>query len=123
RLGLVPAVVGPYVVRAIGGRACRRLFLTGERIPAWQAQSLGLVHEVVEAGALEDRAAGLVGELLAGGPEAQAEAKRLIRLAREGGAGLLPEATARAIARRRASPEAAKGMAAFLAKRRPAWRG
>ncbi len=123
RLGLLPAVIAPFVVRAMGERAARRYMLTAERIGAEEARRLGLVHEVVEAGALERRVRALVAEILAGGPEAQAEVKRLLRTIRRLDGSLLAEATARAIAERRASAEGREGIAAFLEKRRPAWRG
>ncbi len=96
--------------------------LTAERIGAEEARRIGLVHEVVEAGALEARVRALVREILQGGPEAQAEVKRLLRTIRQLEGTLLAEATARAIAERRASAEGREGMAAFLERRPPAWR-
>ncbi len=122
RLGLVPAVISPYVLRAIGARACRRYFLTGERFDAVEARRIGLVHEVVPETDLELRTLEIVEAILAGGPEAQAEAKSLLRLCRSLEGSLLGEATARTIARRRASAEGREGVTAFLEKRPPAWR-
>ena len=122
RLGLVPAVISPYVLRAVGPRACRRYFLTGERFDAAEARRIGLVHETVPEAALEARAGEIVEAILAGGPEAQAEAKSLVRLCGSLEGSLLGEATARLIARRRASPEGREGVSAFLEKRPPAWR-
>ncbi len=122
RLGLVPAVVSPFVLRAIGARACRRYFLTGERFDAAEAHRLGLVHEVAPPEELEARVAALVEELLEGGPEAQAEAKSLLRLLPSLQGSLLAEATAKLIAERRASAEGREGVRAFLEKRVPAWR-
>jgi len=122
RFGLIPATIGPYVMAAIGRRAARRFFLSGERISADAARPLGLVHEVCELQFLDDRVETIVQALLLGGPRAQAEAKRLTRV--------MPEApiedwtlerTARWIAELRASPEAKEGIAAFLEKRPPAW--
>ncbi len=122
RLGLVPAVIGPYVARALGERRCRRLFLTGERFDAAEAARLGLVHEIVSPEGLEARGAVIVDALRQGGPEAQREAKGLIRLVRDLDGQLLDAETARLIAERRASAEGREGVKAFLEKRQPAWR-
>jgi methylglutaconyl-CoA hydratase len=121
RLGLIPAVISPYLVAAIGPRAARRYFLTGERFDAAEARRLGLVHEVVPAAELEARGAALAEALLRGAPGAIAEAKRLVTLVRTTPAAGLAEATARAIAERRASEEGREGVAAFLEKRKPGW--
>ncbi len=123
RLGLVPAVISPYVLRAVGIRACRRYFLTGERFDAAEARRIGLLHEVVAEAELEIRALDIAEAILKGGPEALADAKSLIRLSQSLEGSLLGEATARLIARRRASAEGREGVAAFLEKRPPAWRG
>jgi methylglutaconyl-CoA hydratase len=122
RLGLIPAVIGPYVVRALGERSCRRLFLTGERLDAALALRLGLVHEVVPPEELEPSGAAIVDALRQGGPQAQREAKGLIRLVRDLDGQLLDAETARLIALRRASAEGREGIQAFFAKRPPAWR-
>jgi len=122
RLGLLPAVISPFVLRAIGPRHARRFVLTGERIGPEEARHIGLVHEVVEAAGLERRVKELVGEILAGAPGAQAESKRLLRVIRQLEGSLLAEATCRAIAERRASEEAKEGIAAFFERRLPAWR-
>jgi methylglutaconyl-CoA hydratase len=121
RLGLVPAVISPCVLRAVGARQARRYFLTAERFGAEEARRIGLVHEVVEAGALERRTEEIVRALLEGGPEAQAEAKSLIRTVTGLEGSLVAEATARIIAERRASAEGREGVRAFLDKRRPSW--
>lgn len=123
RLGIVPAVIAPFVVRAIGPREARRWFLTAERFGVEEARRIGLVHEVVPADRLEERGAAMVGELLKGGPEAQAEAKRLVQLVRTmpQGGSILAEATVAMIADRRASDEGKEGIGAFLEKRKPAW--
>jgi len=121
RLGLIPAVISPFVVAAIGARACRRYFVTGERFDAATALRLGLVHETAPVEALEARAARMIEAILAGGPEAVAAAKLLVRRATDGGGALLTEHTARAIATRRASAEGREGVAAFLEKRKPGW--
>jgi methylglutaconyl-CoA hydratase len=121
KLGILPSVISPYVLRAIGPRFARDLFLTGDRFDAAAARRIGLVHEVVEAGALEEAGRRKVASLLSSGPEAVAVAKRLI----EQVAGKTPEEalalTVRTIAERRASEEAREGLTAFLEKRRPAW--
>ena len=122
RLGLIPAVISPYVVTAIGERAARRYFLTAERFSAAEALRLGLVHEVVAEGEL-DRAVGrMVEVLLAGGPQAQAATKKLIRRVARGplNAAVIAD-TAERIAKVRAGDEAREGIAAFLEKRKPGW--
>ena len=121
RLGLIPAVISPYVVRALGPRAARRLVLTAERISAAEALRLGLVHEVVRLTGLDEAVARVIGSLLAGGPMAQAAAKTLVAdVSRPIDEGLIA-ATAQRIAAIRASAEARDGLAAFLAKRKPPW--
>lgn len=122
KLGLIPAVISPFVVRAIGERACRRYFLTGERFEAATALRLGLVHEVVAAEQLTRAGDAILEALLAGGPQAQAHAKALLPQIRGLEGSLLAELTAGAIASRRASAEGRQGVAAFLEKRAPSWR-
>ena len=114
RLGIVPAMISPFVLARIGPGAARRYFLTGERFGAAEALRIGLVHEVADD---VDAACGRVlDSLLAGGPEAVRAAKRLVLDAPLSG----PE-TARRIAERRASAEGQEGLRAFLEKRPPAW--
>ncbi len=122
RLGLIPSVIGPYVVAAIGARRARRLMLTGERIAAAEAARIGLVHEVVETDRLDAAVGAILQALGQGGPNAVAAAKRLVRdlAARPIEPGLIDD-TAKRIAAVRASPEAREGVAAFLAKRPPNW--
>jgi len=124
RLGLVPAMISPYVIRAMGPRQARRWFLTGEAMESHTAERIGLVHEVVEDKELPLASAALVDALLAGGPGAQAEVKRLIRHV-TGRSELADESmlgdTARWIARIRAGDEAREGLTAFLERRRPGW--
>ncbi len=123
KLGLTPATISPYVVRAIGVRAAQRYFLTGERFDGIEARRIGLVHEIAqtmdEARMIID---GLVDALLSGGPTAQADCKSLIRLVagQEINDGLRTETAAR-IAARRASPEGQEGLDAFFNKRKPNW--
>jgi methylglutaconyl-CoA hydratase len=122
RLGLIPAVISPYVVRAIGERASRRFFLTAERFSAEQALSLGLVSEVADVEWLDASIDALVDHLVKGGPQALAAAKDLIRaVADRPIETAVVEDTAQRIARTRASAEGKEGIAAFLEKRAPAW--
>lgn len=122
RLGVVPAVISPFVLRKIGVSHARRLFLTGERFDAARAQAMGLVHEVVSAEAVDDHIGRFIEQLLAGAPGAQAAAKGLIHAVD----GRAPEEmrpfTSRLIAERRAGAEGQEGMSAFLQKRKPEWR-
>lgn len=124
RLGLVPATIGPYVVAAIGAQAARRYCLTAETFPAAEALRIGLVHACVPDVGLDAAVTRLVDALLAGGPEAQLRAKRLIA---EVTGRAVDEAvmalTARTIAEARASEEGREGVTAFLEKRTPRWRG
>lgn len=122
RLGLMPSVVGPYVVRAIGERQARRYFLTAERISAAEAHRIGLVHEVVAADRLDAAVDRLIEALVQGGPVALTEAKQLARYLADRPIDeiVIPE-TARRIADLRASPEGREGVQAFLDKRKPAW--
>jgi len=122
RLGLIPATISPYVVEAIGARMARRYFLTGERFGAAEALRIGLVHEIVEATALDSRVDEVLAELLRAGPHAQRESKALIRnVARGPIDARMLASTAEHIAAVRASAEGKEGVAAFLAKRPPAW--
>jgi methylglutaconyl-CoA hydratase len=114
RLGIMPSVISPFVLPRIGSGAARRLFLTGERFDAATALRIGLVHEV--AADLDEAVDRVVADLLAGGPEAVREAKRLVREAPG-----VPEAAERA-ARLRAGAEGQEGLRAFLEKREGAWR-
>lgn len=122
RLGLIPATIAPYVVRAIGSRAARRLFQTGERIDAVRADHLGLISEVVDSTALDDRVNAVIENIIAGAPDAQRQSKELIDMVAGRPMTLeLIEQTAQWIASIRSGPEAREGLAAFLEKRTPAW--
>jgi methylglutaconyl-CoA hydratase len=124
RLGIIPAVIGPYVIAAIGARQARRLMLTGERITAYEAARIGLVHEVVPADQLDAAVERVLSHLLTGGPRAIAAAKLLLRdLADRPIDQDLVDDTARRIAALRATPEAREGLSAFLEKRKPGWIG
>jgi len=123
RLGLLPATIGPYVVKALGEQASRRWFVTAERFTATRAQALGFVHEVVAAESLDDKLGEIVAAIVANGPAAVRACKRLVQdvAGRELDAALRDE-TARRIADIRASPEGREGVQAFLTKRDPAWK-
>jgi methylglutaconyl-CoA hydratase len=121
KLGIVPAIISPYVIAKIGPSAARSLFLTGMKFSAGRAFELGLVHAVVPALALDDAVDTFVAEILTSGPGAVAIAKAMIRQV----TGLSPQEaasiTADIIAERRASAEGQAGMRAFLAKRPAPW--
>ena len=122
RLGILPAVIGPHLVNAVGLRAARRLALTAARIGADEALRLGLVQRVVPADGLDTAVEALLADLLAGGPLAQSEIKQLFaQLAPGPVTAELRELTAQTIARVRTTPEAQEGFAAFLSKRKPNW--
>ena len=113
KLGIVPAVISPFVLPKIGDAAARRYFLTGERFDAQAALLIGLVSEVAaDLDGAVDRA---VGELLTSGPQAAREAKRLVRTRPQG------EETAQWAARMRASDEGQEGLRAFLERRKAGW--
>ena len=122
RIGLAPAVISPFVVKAIGARAARRYALTAERFSGERARELGLLAEVYPASELETQVEAWVDNLLLNSPLALRATKELLR---EVDAGELKPAlrryTENAIARLRVSPEGQEGLRAFLEKRRPAW--
>lgn len=124
RLGLVPAVISPYVIAAIGPRQARRYFLTAERFDAEEAERIGLVHAAVDAAELDATVDAIVDNLLAGGPEALTACKELIanvinqdKDARDAAKNM----TSRLIAQLRVSDEGQEGLGAFLEKRSPNW--
>jgi methylglutaconyl-CoA hydratase len=123
RLGLVPAVISPYVIGAVGPRWARRLFLTAERFDAALAQRIGLVHEVVPAERVATRGGEIAAMLKEGAPKAQTESKALVaQVAGDFADEFLIGHTSALIARMRAAPEGREGIAAFLEKRKPNWR-
>ena len=122
KLGLIPAVISPYVVEAIGARAARRYFQSAEVFDAAEAHRLGLVHEVVAAEELEVAAERLVGALLNNGPCAMVAAKELVARVCSGPIDeSMIRDTAGRIAGTRASAEGKDGLSAFLEKRKPMW--
>jgi len=122
RLGLIPAVISPYVIGAIGERNARRYFLTAERFDSQEALRIGLVHSVANDADLDSAISSILDQLLKGGPKAIAAAKDLIaHVARHPIDQLLAEETASRIAQIRVSPEGQEGIAAFLEKRPPSW--
>jgi methylglutaconyl-CoA hydratase len=122
KLGLIPSVIGPYVMAAIGERQARRYFLSAEKFTAAEALRIGLVHEVVAPDAMARTLERITDSVLLGGPKAQVAAKRLINDI--AGKPIVPEMlddTARRIAAIRSGEEGKEGVAAFLDKRKPNW--
>jgi len=122
KLGLVPATISPYVIKAMGEQAARRYFITAERFDAAAAQRIGFAHEVVPMEALDTTVAGIVKALVSNSPHAVAQAKTLVReiVGQPVGDALLDD-TARRIAEIRASSEGREGVSSFLEKRKPSW--
>jgi len=121
KLGLIPAVISPFVLAKIGRSAARELFLTGRRFSAAHALDIGLVHDVVPREDLDAAVDRLVGDVAAAGPHAISAAKRLIADIWDRSADEAREHTAAALAQRRVSAEGQEGLRAFLEKRRPRW--
>ena len=122
KLGLIPATISPYVIRAMGERAAHRYFLTAERFSAAEALRIGFVHEVVQAGQLDARVAELSQALVQAGPAAVKACKELVQDV--GGRNitqLLIDRTVQNIADIRVSDEGREGIQSFLGKRKPAW--
>lgn len=122
KLGLIPATISPYVIKAMGESAARRYFITAERFNAAEAQRIGFVHEVVTSDMLDSKVAEIVKALVSNSPHAVRQAKRLVQdvASRE----LTPEliaATVEGIAQIRASDEGREGVRSFLEKRKPGW--
>jgi methylglutaconyl-CoA hydratase len=122
KLGIVPAVISPFVLAKIGPSATRELFITGARFPAARAYKLDLVHAVVRPAELDETVDRYVAEIIGGGPEAIAAAKTLIRdVSNARTADEATTTTAKVLASRRASAEGQEGLRAFLEKRKPRW--
>jgi len=122
KLGLIPATISPYVIKAMGESAARRYFITAERFSAAEAQRIGFVHEVVNADALDNKVAEIVKALVSNSPNAVKQAKKLVQdvASRE----ITPElvaATVEGIAQIRASDQGREGVRSFLEKRKPSW--
>ena len=122
KLGIAPATISPFVVRKIGVSHARSLFLTGERFGAERAREIGLVHRVVSKDGLDEAVEEKVGELLGGGPVAQATLKGLLRRLETTEPMEAPGLTARVISELRTGEEGQEGLAAFMEKRAPRWR-
>jgi methylglutaconyl-CoA hydratase len=122
RIGLVPAMISPYIVRAIGEQQARRYVLTGERLAAREAQRLGFVHECVAAAELDARVEKFAAQLAQAGPQALARSKKLLaKVARAPISPKLAAHTAGVLADVRAGAEAREGVRSFLEKRKPNW--
>ncbi|MBM3355882.1 MAG: enoyl-CoA hydratase/isomerase family protein, partial [Betaproteobacteria bacterium] len=122
KIGLVPAMISPYIVRAMGEQQARRYILTGERLAAREAHRIGFAHECVPAAELDARVEGLAALLAQAGPQALARSKKL--LAKLGRASISPKLaaeTAAVLAQVRAGDEAREGIRSFREKRRPGW--
>jgi methylglutaconyl-CoA hydratase len=122
RIGLVPAMISPYLVRAMGAQQARRYVLTGERLSAREAHRIGFAHECVPMAELDAAVERICAKLAQAGPEALARSKKL--LARVVGAAITPALageTAAVLAEVRAGSEAREGIRSFLEKRKPSW--
>ena len=119
RLGILPAVISPFVVRKIGYSHARARFLSGSRFPASEAMAIGMVHYLAEE--LDKRTEELITDLLAGAPMAQQNSKRLISQIYGSEPSAHEEITVSAISAARSGPEGREGIAAFLEKRSPVW--
>jgi methylglutaconyl-CoA hydratase len=122
KLGLIPATISPYVIRAMGARAAHRYFLTAERFSAAEALRIGFVHQVVAVDQLDAAVAALAHALVQAGPQAVKATKALVQdIAGKDITQLLIERTVHAIAEVRVSAEGQEGIQAFLGKRKPDW--
>jgi methylglutaconyl-CoA hydratase len=122
RLGILPAIISPYVIRRLGDSRARELMLTGERFDAAEALRVELVHHVVPAAELDAKVEERVQALLAGAPHAQTRVKMLLELWGEVGWEEYRAALPRTLAEVRSGEEAREGLTAFFEKRKPAWR-
>ncbi len=122
KLGLIPAMISPYVIRAMGEQRARRYFLTGEVFDGAEAHRVGFVHELAQPGEIDAKLDAILGHLLQGGPIALGECKRLIRdMSGRPIDDSVTQETAARIARVRATDEAQEGIASFFEKRKPRW--
>jgi methylglutaconyl-CoA hydratase len=122
KLGIIPSMISPYVIAAIGSRMSRRYMLTGEEIDSAEAFRIGLVHDIAEDDDLNAKVGAVLAHLYTSGTQAMAAVKKLIPLFEHAVIDdAIVEETSRRIAEIRATPEAQEGLAAFLEKRKPAW--
>jgi methylglutaconyl-CoA hydratase len=122
KLGIIPAMISPYVIRAIGTRMAQRYMLTAEEFDCAEAFRIGLVHDIAEDDALNARIGALLAHLYSNGPNALGAVKQLIPLGAKAALNdAMVEETSRRIAEIRATPEAQEGLSAFLEKRKPSW--
>ena len=121
KLGIVPAVISPFVLRKIGQSQARALFITGERFDAQRAARIGLAHEIAAASDLDAAVQAKIDELLTSGPQAVRAAKHIAKAVATLPPEDVPSWTARRTAERRASDEGQEGLRAFLEKRKPSW--
>lgn len=122
KIGIVPAMISPYVIGAIGERQARRYMLSGETFDCAEAWRIGLVHDLVEEEALTTRVGEMLGQLYTSGPKAVHAIKQLIPQSAHSSIGVgIIEETSKVIADIRATPEAQEGLTAFLEKRKPSW--
>ena len=122
KLGLIPATISPYVIKAMGENAARRYFLTAEKFTAQEAHRIGFVHDIVAADALDEHVDAIVKALVTSSPNAVREAKVLVRdIPGKAVDAALVVDTAERIANIRASDEGREGVASFLEKRKPSW--
>ncbi len=122
KLGLIPATISPYVIKAMGEQAARRYFITAERFSAAEAHRIGMVHELTDSAGLAERVAGIVKALVSNSPNAVKQAKALVREVVDlPVTDALLRDTAERIAQIRSSNEGREGVASFLEKRKPVW--
>lgn len=122
KLGIIPAMISPYVIAAMGARMAHRYMLTGEEFDAAEAFRIGFIHDIAEDEDLNGKVGALLGQLYTSGPKAMLAVKKLIPFAAHSPIGKeIVEDTARRIAELRATPEAQEGLSSFLEKRKPAW--
>lgn len=122
KIGIIPAMISPYVIAAIGERQARRYFISGEEFDAAEAWRLGLVHDIVEEDVLNGAVGRMLAQLYSSGPHAMAAAKKLIPLSAHAVIDKkILEETSRRIAEIRATDEGQEGLGAFLEKRKPQW--
>jgi methylglutaconyl-CoA hydratase len=122
KIGIIPSMISPYVIAAIGERHARRYMLSGEEFDCAEAWRIGLVHDLVEEEQLIGRVGEMLGQIYSSGPKAMAAVKRMIPTSAHAPIGAdIVKLTAEGIAEIRATPEAQEGLTAFLEKRKPAW--